>query len=121
MPACAGTAAESRIARHATPPRYSVGLLACGNRDFRLGPPFPLALQPLGHDEGEFERLVGIEPRIALGVVAVREIGLGDGLGPADALGDVPARHLGMYSVSVRPLAGGDVEEGFDFARDELE
>src|SRR4029078_13122449 len=47
-------------------------LLAGGNRDLWLRPHFALAFQPLGADEGKLERLVSIEPRVAMGVVAVR-------------------------------------------------
>src|SRR4030042_94715 len=100
MPAFAGMTAKA------------VTLLAGGNRDLGLRSPFPLALQPLGHDEGQLERLVGVEPRIAMGVVAVRQIGLGDGLGAAHAFGPVLAGPLDMDAAGMGPFGAVDVEEG---------
>src|SRR4030067_3079377 len=95
-------------------PRHSIGLFAGGNRDLGLRPPFPLPLEPLGYDEGELERLVGVEPWIAMGMVAVRQIGLGYGLGAAHAFGHVLARHLDMDAARVGALAAVDVEERLD-------
>src|SRR3989337_1428773 len=102
MPAFAGMTAEA------------VNLFAGGHRDLGLRPSFPLPLQPLGHDEGELERLVGVEPWIAMSMVAVREIGLGDGLGAAHAFGHVLARHLAMDGASAGSFAAVDVEERLD-------
>ena len=73
--------------------------------DLGLGAAFALALQPLRNDEGKLERLVGIEPRIAMGVVAVGQIRLGHGLGAADAFGDVLPGHLDMDAAGMGAFA----------------
>ena len=48
-----------------------------------------VALQALGDLEGQLERLVGVEARIAMGVVAFRQGLFGDRLSAADTLGYV--------------------------------
>src|ERR1700693_2892572 len=96
-------------------------LLSCGNRELGLRPSLALALQPLGDDEGKLERLVGVEPRVTMGVVAVRQVGLGDGLGAADAFGHVLPGHLDMDAARMRAFAAVDVEEALDLGEDEVE
>src|SRR5262245_43945503 len=57
-----------------------------------------LPAQELGGLEGEVERLAGVEPRIALGLVALLEM-LAEHLeAAADALGDVLARELDVHT-----------------------
>src|SRR3546814_279751 len=45
-------------------------------------------LQLRGGPEGELQRLVGVEARIAGGVIALRQHVVGDGLGAAGAFGE---------------------------------
>src|SRR3990167_1375562 len=61
-------------------------------------------LQRLGDQEGQFQRLVGVHPRVAVGVVAVRQAVLGDRSGAADAFGDVLPGHLDMDAAGVAAL-----------------
>ena len=70
-----------------------------------------LALQELGEEEGELQRLVGIEPRVAMGVVAVRKIRLRDRPRAAGAFGDVLAGHLDMDAAGIGALRPVDGEE----------
>src|SRR5262249_50128767 len=100
--------------------RQACGLLAGGNRDLWLGPPLALALQPFGHDEGKLERLVGVEPRVAMGVIAVRQIGLGNGLGAAHAFSDVLPGHLDMDAAGMGAFAAMNVAERLYLRQDEV-
>src|SRR4051794_18903714 len=81
----------------------------------------PLLLQRLGHDEGELDALLGVEARVAVGVVAVLEAGVGDRLGAAGALGDVLAGHLEVDAAGVRALGLVDGEEAPDLGQDAVE
>ena len=56
------------------------------------------AREAFRHQEGELQRLAGVEPRIAMGVIAVFQIVFGDLLRPAQAFGDVLAGHLEMHA-----------------------
>ena len=56
-----------------------------------------------------------------MGVVAVRQVGLGDGLGAADAFGDVLAGHLDVDAAGMGALGAVDVEERFDLRQDPVE
>ena len=92
----------------------------------RLALPTPLpadalALQRLGDQEGELERLAGVEPRVAMGVVAVGERGFGDRLGAADAFGDVLAGHLEMHAAGIAALGRVDREEAAHLVEDAVE
>src|SRR5690606_41736537 len=60
--------------------------------------PILFSMDFFSHEEGQLERLAGIEARIAIGVVPVRERGLGDRRDAADAFGDVVAGHLDMHA-----------------------
>src|SRR6266852_2924089 len=64
----------------------------------RLRPRLPFLLQQLCEQEGEIDRLLRVEPRIAERVVAVVQVLVGDGARAAGALGDVLARHLEMHA-----------------------
>ena len=44
--------------------------------DPRPLPPLPLALDQLGGQESQLERLLGVEARVAVGVVAVVQVGV---------------------------------------------
>src|SRR5688572_29591016 len=54
-------------------------------------------VEHLGDQERELERLGGVEPRVAGGVVAVGQVLVADRPHPAGALGDVLARHFEMH------------------------
>src|SRR5919109_2105907 len=68
-------------------------------------------LQLLGDQEGELQRLAGVEPRVAMGVVAVGQAVLGNGLGAAYALGHVLASHLEMHATGVGAFGAMHGEE----------
>jgi cellulose synthase (UDP-forming) len=53
--------------------------------------------QELGDPEGEVERLAGVEPGVAHGLVAGAQVGVEDLLGAAEALGDVVAGELDVH------------------------
>jgi hypothetical protein len=56
-----------------------------------VAPALLLLAQFLGHQKGQLERLVGIEARIAVGVIAVLQLVLRQRVGAAGAFGDVVA------------------------------
>src|SRR5688572_8141357 len=59
-----------------------------GRRQFaqHAGASLALLLQALGHQEGQLQRVVGVEARVAVGVVAIHQVRLADGHGAARAL-----------------------------------
>ena len=77
--------------------------------------------EQLGQQEGEVDRLLGVEPRIADRVVAVLEIGVGDHARAARALGDVLAGHLQMDAAAVGALGAVNREEGLHLRQDAVE
>src|SRR5512134_3762287 len=99
------------------PARSSEG----GGRRGRSRAALALDLHAFGDQECEFKRLVGVEARIAVRVVAVRQVHLGDGAGAAGALGDVLAGHLDVDPARVGALGAMDVEERLDLLEDALE
>src|SRR6266511_1131381 len=52
------------------------------------------AAEALGDQEGQLERLVPVQPRVASGLVPVHQVGRGELLAAAEALGDVVAGQL---------------------------
>ncbi|MPL73688.1 hypothetical protein SDC9_19494 [bioreactor metagenome] len=68
-------------------------------------------LQLLGNEEGEFQRLRGIQPRVAGGVVAARQILVRDRTHAAGAFGHVAAGHLEMHAARDRALGLVHAEE----------
>src|SRR3954447_7383289 len=86
----------------------------------RALPPL-LALDQLGGQESHLERLLGVEARVAEGVVAVVEIGVAQGARAAGAFGDRLAGHLEMQAAGVRALRLVDGEEIADLLHDRLE
>ena len=67
--------------------------------------------------EGDLDRLLGVEARIAIGVIAVAEIGLRDRARAAGAFGDVLAGHFEMDAAGIGAFGVMHVEEGADLAR----
>src|SRR5207247_3151780 len=78
-------------------------------------------LEQVRDQEGQLDRLVGIEARIAMGVIAVLQVFRGDGAGAAGAFGDVLAGHLDMDAARMRALGAMHLEEGLHFLEDALE
>ena len=64
----------------------------------RVGPLDPPGGQPLGDQEGQLQRLVAVEPRVAQRLVAVDQVGLDQVVAAADALGDVVAGQLHVHA-----------------------
>src|SRR5215211_6927728 len=89
--------------------------------DPRPLPSLALALDQLGGQESDLERLLGVEARVAEGVVAVVEIGVAQGARAAGAFGDRLAGHLEMQAAGVRALRLVDGEEVADLLHDGLE
>src|SRR6185437_4575936 len=79
-----------------------------------------LLLQLLGDEEGEFQRLTGIEPRIAMRVIAIGETAHGDRLGAAEAFGDVLPRHLEMDAARISAFGLMHREEALHPAQDRI-
>jgi hypothetical protein len=65
-------------------------------------------IAPFGHEEGQFERLVGVEPRVAMGVVAVLQVLAGHRARTAGAFGDVLAGHLDVDAAGMGALGAVD-------------
>src|SRR4051812_47752951 len=80
-----------------------------------------LGLQKLRYQESHFDRLLRIEPGIAIGVIAVLELAFGDRARTAGAFRDVLAGHFEVNAAGVSALALVDREEGADLAHDPLE
>ena len=70
-----------------------------------------LFLQLLADQEGEFERLARIQPRVAVGVVAVLEAGFGHRARAAGAFGHVLPGHLEMHAARPGAVLAVDGEE----------
>lgn len=74
----------------------------------RPDPPLP---QPLSDDEGELQGLGSVQPRVAVGVVAVAQVVEGHGSGSTDALGHVLPGHLEVDASCVAPFLLVHIEE----------
>ncbi len=77
-----------------------------------------VSFQGVGDQEGQFQCLIGIEPRIAMGVVAIGEIGLGDLEGAADAFGNVAAGHLEMHATGITVFAAVYLKKALHLLQD---
>src|SRR6266849_704201 len=109
--------------RHVYRPRCAITSykLQSRRRGQRLRPRLPFLLQQLGEQEGEIDRLLRVEPRIAERVVAVVQVLVGDGARAAGALGDVLARHLEMHAPRIGAFGRVDREEGLHLLQDAIE
>ena len=67
--------------------------------------------QRFGNQECQFQRLVGVEPWVAMGVVAVGEAGFADRAGAADAFGDVLAGHFDVDAAGIGAFGLVHLEE----------
>src|SRR5690606_20822343 len=107
-----------RTERPARPPgRYGCGLFG----RFRMWLADVALLQKIRNQEGEFDRLVCIETRIAMGMVAVLQIIGRDGTSAAGAFGNVLASHLDVDAARMRAFGAMNVEEFLDFLEDAVE
>src|SRR4051794_33311412 len=79
------------------------------------------AAEHLDHEERELERLLGVQPRIAGGLVARAELQVRDLLRAAEALGDVLAGVLDVDPARVRAEPLVDLEEALDLVHDAVE
>src|SRR5581483_7833563 len=100
------------------PGHASVPLLRRLHLEAALG---ALGFELLGDEEGELERLAAVQARIAVRVVAAREIGLADLARAADALGHVLPRHLEMHAARVGPLSMVHPKKGAHLLQDAVE
>src|SRR4051812_16616347 len=80
-----------------------------------------LRMDFLGHEESKLEGLAGVEARVAIGVVAVRQSCLGDCRETADAFGDIVAGHLDMNAAGIGPHLAVNLEEVLHLAQDAVE
>jgi len=110
----------------AIPPKRSAALAftvssePCGGRQ-RPRPGGALGFEQIGQQKGEIDRLLGIESRIADGVVAILEIGIGDHARATGALGHILAGHLQMHTTAVSTLGAVNRKERLHFGQDAVE
>src|SRR6516162_1393379 len=81
----------------------------------------PRLLQRFGNLESELESLGRIEPRVAMGQIALGEGGLADLLGAADTFGDILSGQLEMNATGVTPFGGMDRKGVVQFGEDAVE
>src|SRR5690242_16165234 len=80
-----------------------------------------LLAQLLRDEESKLERLAGIEARVAMGMVAIVEIIVGDGHGAAGAFGHVLARHLDMNAAGMGAFGLMHAHEALHLGEDHVE
>ncbi|KAK0331824.1 hypothetical protein LTR94_027377, partial [Friedmanniomyces endolithicus] len=73
---------------------------------------------PLGDQESKFKRLIGVETRVAMGVVTIGQIVLGDRHCPAETFRDVLTGHFQMDAAGVNALGFRHVYEGPNLTKD---
>src|SRR6476646_598838 len=71
-----------------------------------------LGLEQVRQQERQIDRLLGVEPGIADGVIAVLEVRVGDHAGAAGALDGVLTGHLQLHASAVSACGAVDREEG---------
>src|SRR5579875_340266 len=81
----------------------------------------PLRLEKLGDKKCDFDRLLGIKPWIAIGMIAVAQIGFRYGACAADTFGDILSGHLKMHAARISSLCPVDGKECADLAHDPVE
>src|SRR4051812_45277975 len=79
------------------------------------------ALEAVGHQHGDFERLLVIESGIDLGLICAKQVRLFDPGRAADTFCDILTRHLKMQSAESAFLAGMDIEGLFQLGNDVAE
>ena len=83
--------------------------------------PSGVPAQHLDDQEGELECLLGVEPRIARRLVAIRELAVRDHLRAPEAFRDVLASVLDVDAAGVRPKLLVNLEEPLDLIHDAVE
>src|ERR1019366_1822461 len=81
----------------------------------------PLPLQEFGDEKGHFNRLLGIEPWIAVGMVTIAQIGFRYGARAADTFGDILSSHFEMDAAGISALRPVDRKKRADLAHDLVE
>src|SRR6202047_2308713 len=81
----------------------------------------PFRLQELGDEKSHFDRLLGIEPWIAISMVTVMQVRLRDGPRATGAFGDVFSGHFEMHTAGVSGLRPVDRKKRADLAHDLVE
>src|SRR5579872_7498253 len=86
----------------------------------------PVGLHPFGtyslrHQKRKFQRLAGIEARIAGRLVAIVQVDLLDRLGAAEALGHILARQFEMYAAGMGSFGAMHGEKRAHFLEDAIE
>ena len=79
------------------------------------------AAQHLRHQERQLQRLLGVQPRVARGLVAAGQVGVGDLLRAAQALGDVLAGQLDVDAARVGAQLVVHLEEALHLVHDPVE
>src|SRR2546423_15088274 len=77
--------------------------------------------QHLGDQEGQFQRLLGVEARVAGGLVPPLQVGGLDALPAAGALGDVAAGPVDAHAAGVGALGAVRLEEALHLVDDLVE
>src|SRR5690348_18445218 len=71
--------------------------------------------------EGQVQGLTAVEPGVARGLVPLAQVGFGDVLAAADALGDVVAGEFDVDAARVRAERAVHLEEARDLVEDIVE
>ena len=79
------------------------------------------APEHLGHQKCQLQRLLGVQPGVTGGLVTTGEVGVGDLLGTAEALGDVLAGQLDVDPAGVGAEFVVDLEEALHLVDDAVE
>src|SRR5690606_30941520 len=87
----------------------------------RLAALCQLVVEHLGKQESQFEALRGVEARVAMGVVAIREALLGHRDRAARALRHILPGHLGVDTTAEAAFRAMHGEEAANFRKDALE
>src|SRR6185437_14322999 len=119
--ACSERTAKIRPLRELTVARQSRFNSETRRRRHRLYLAAALLLEQFGNQERHVDRLLGVQTRIADGVIAVVEILVRDRARAADAFGDVLAGHLQMNAAGMRSLRAVDRKEALHLRQDAVE
>src|SRR5947209_20204710 len=79
------------------------------------------ATEHLRDEEGQLQRLAGVQPRVARGLVAAVQVRVADLHGPPEALGDVLAGELDVHAPGPGTQPAVHVEEAEHLVDDPVE
>src|SRR5262249_22243617 len=119
--ACSERTAKTMPLRELSVARQILSNSESRRRRHRLHLAGPLLLEQFRDQERQVDRLFGVQAGIADRVVAVVEVLVRDGARPADAFGDVLARHLQMHAAGMGALGRVDREEALHLRQDAVE